>query len=314
MVTIQKMPSILLEQRNALLQEALRPGFQDYSIESEYPIILKPGKDNFSYCTVAPGKNHRDQELLAHANLWPRTLICHDSGKSVKVGLVGNVATKRSSRGQGLMNRLLQFLWDHAKNQDLKALILWSDLTSFYQKMGFKQKGTELRLFLYRDDLKNVPDESHIVSVIPASSLSLRNLDTLLKLRFQTPASLHRSAGEFKTLLSIPDTMLLIQGSLSSLFGYCILGKGFDMPGVIHEWGAFHPEIILNIIRHILVTTEWEFLMLLSPPLNRSPWLKPLTTVARKVETHPLGHIRTVEGSTADKIFRKSFLWGLDTI
>src|SRR4051794_28539742 len=110
--------------RNRLLQRALRPEPAPFAIEREYPLVLGERGLGFSYCLG------RGVDMVAHANLWPRTLVT-GSGE-VQVGLVGNVATDERYRGQGVMRSLLLELKREAERLGLKALVLWSDLLEFY--------------------------------------------------------------------------------------------------------------------------------------------------------------------------------------
>src|SRR5688572_16208941 len=93
-----------IAERNALLQKSLRPEALPFGIEREYPLVLDPAQNEYSYCL-----SDKDQ-LVAHANLWPRRFLDAQTGKYIKVGLIGNVATDEKWRGLGIMSTLFSHL------------------------------------------------------------------------------------------------------------------------------------------------------------------------------------------------------------
>ena len=309
---LQKLPRLLVSQRNRLLQDSLRPGFMDYPIVKEYPIVLSEQSLNYSYC--AYDRIQGQEQLLAHANMWPRTLIDRNTGEHQVVGLVGNVATNADFRGRGIMQRLLNYLWETGKESGLKALILWSDLDEFYKKMGFEQKGSEQRLLFTPESIKSRASGDTKLCDHHPDQLKYAFLKKIFSMRYVSNVSLARSPKEFKILLSIPDTLLLTgRNQRGDLCGYVILGKGFDMPGVIHEWGAQSPDVLLDMISLIIHATKFEELMLLCPGM-RQPWDDALKSRARSWSRHPLGFVNKEAHLKAKDMFSDSFIWGLDTI
>lgn len=309
---LQKLPRTLLTQRNLLLQESLRPGFLEYPIVREYPIVLSEHSLNYSYC--AYDRIGGQDQLLAHANMWPRTLIDGKNGDHLTVGFIGNVATHAEFRGRGIMQKLLDYLWGTGKAAGLKALILWSDLNDFYNKMGYEQKGHEKRIIFGPDSFASrTPGKTTICDHHP-HQIKTPFLKTLFSMRHSSCVTLARSPKEFKTLLSIPDTILLTaRNQHQALCGYAILGKGFDMPGVIHEWGTQNPEILLDMIQLIIKVTQFDQLMLLSPDLNEV-WTDSIRPWAQTWTEHPLGFVNLDANQKAKDMFQDSFIWGLDTI
>ena len=57
------------DQRSKLLQSTLREQKTYYNIDQEYPIVLDPKTNEFSFCIV----DQSTDKLIAHANYWPRT-------------------------------------------------------------------------------------------------------------------------------------------------------------------------------------------------------------------------------------------------
>lgn len=287
--------------RNSLLQRALRSESpQTYSIEAEYPLVLPLEKSEYSFCGILPNS---PRQVLVHANFLPRTLDTQIG--PIQVGFIGNVATDETVRGQGWMRHLFSFLENHARNHGLAALILWSDLPSFYHKLGYTPFGSERR-FQCRLEAPAQWNGEIIVEETPDSAL-FAQLDTL---RPVVPLTYQRTQAEWGQLLLIPDSILLLAISAGEVEGFCILGKGYDMIGVVHEWGAREPAILERLLQHILAKTGWQNLTLLAPPKLDTKWEQWLD--GQECSLHPVGLLQALTPQA--KILETAFFWGMDGI
>jgi len=131
------------EQRDRLLTRAMRPDGAPFAIHTEYPLVLSPAGTSTSYCLGD------SDSILAHANPVARVLVQRDTGERFVSASSATSPPTPNHRGQGLERRLLDELKTKARELDLEALILWSDLLEFYQKQGFSSYGRELR-FVYQ--------------------------------------------------------------------------------------------------------------------------------------------------------------------
>ena len=303
----------LFKQRSNLLQQSLRPNCNSYPIESEYPIVLSKDNPQFSYCVTESDRKFSPPKLVAHANFWPRMMFEKSTQVEYPIALVGNVATDLKYRGCGVMKNLLESLWRRATQSSFHALILWSDLHQFYQKLGFTACGYEHRICFSHQKLQNFTGDFKFV--VPASeSFGEDVVNEMLRLRVSTPFSLKRSSKEFMELLKIPDTIVLMSYQDQELNAYVILGKGNDMIGVVHEWGASKPEIILAALKHIVLATRWQHIWLLAPVNIGNIWMKAFQPYTHCLETHPLALAKCKEGSPIRKVIENGFIWGLDSI
>ncbi len=293
--------------RNRLLQAALRPEPAPYAIEREYPIVLSESNGRFSYCMGA------GEEVVAHANLWPRVMT--GSGREIRVGLVGNVATDARVRGQGLMSQMLDELKKIADEQDLKALVLWSDLLEFYQKQGFQSFGEERRYRLKAESLGSLGVRPKGFSRAKVSSLDEETAKMLLQRRLPVTTTLVRSAEEFKALLEIPglDAFLRRQPG-GAIDGYALLGKGIDMIGVIHEWGVETPEALLEAAACASHSTGFGEILVLAPAGLDASWHETLAKHASEVTSHGMALMWVKDEPGVASMLSKSFIWGLDSI
>lgn len=286
--------------RNRMLQRALREEPLPFAIEAEYPLVLAASAAALSYCLG-------DEDVtLAHANLWPRRLAEHN------VGLVGNVATDAQWRGQGLMRTLLKELKGEAERTGLEALILWSDLLEFYQKHGFQSFGHERR-YIFAAGAPDAGASGVAYLPLPDDTASLVAAE-LLALRHPVARTVARTPAEMSALLTIPAlTVLGAVGDRGRLEGYALLGKGADMIGVIHEWGAPSPAHLLAAVRAAADLTGYADILVLAPGDLDAGWHAALAAKAAAVTEHHIGLAWTRTPAVAATL-ASSFIWGLDSI
>ena len=295
-------------QRDQLLMESLRPDPLPFAIHEEYPIVLDPLHGEFSHVIT------EEDIVVAHANLWPRMIRDCAQKISIPIGLIGNVATSAQKRSQGYMTKLMDHLKTQSRQMGLNALILWSDLLPFYQNLGFTSLGREYRFFFNQRSLSNISYEPSGLIEMNPGGLSKKDLQSLLRIRYPAPYTLDRSLDEFKRLLHIPALRMFV-GKATRRQRYFIMGKGYDMVGVIHEWGAESPAALAGGVLEIMTLTGVENLIVLAPGSMASRWVEELSQYAVKCETHPMALCyQNKEGSQLDIILREFFVWGLDSI
>ncbi|MFW7379367.1 MAG: GNAT family N-acetyltransferase [Oligoflexus sp.] len=298
-----------LQQRNRLLQQTLRPTNLPFSIQTEYPIVLDTKNNQLSHGLII------DDKLIAHANLWPRNLIDSRGHTISRVGLVGNVATHPEWQGRGLMAKLFQYLEAVAQDQGLEALILWSDLVQFYQKLGFQSLGEEW-LFQFSNELGNTRTPSNISLDFPVQrSLNHEELQKLLRLRPEVPTTLERSPVEFAQLLEIPSCDLCLLTVDGEVQAYTILGKGYDMMGVVHEWGSESADFLEVCLGHILQFHQFDKIYLLSPYYIAENWLSFYHSKAISKQKLAMALVKPLSISWKHReLAERGFIWGLDSI
>lgn len=134
-----------------------------------------------------------------------------------------------------------------------------------------------------------------------------------MNLRRQPKATLLRSPEEFRKLLTIPFTHIFTADDLNQ--GYGIVGKGYDMAGVIHEWGLPNDNLILPLCADVVFGLNFPQIMLLSPQLPEADSFKDLSTSEIVIESHPMALALYISRSDdVKKALQTSFIWGLDSI
>ncbi|MCX6127314.1 MAG: GNAT family N-acetyltransferase, partial [Proteobacteria bacterium] len=287
------------------LSQHLRDQPSLWAYKDEYPLVLSNTKASLSHCL------YENDTLVAHASMFVRELKHCSSGKSFFVALIGNVATAPEHRGQGFQRQLMTYLEKTAELQGAKALILWSDLHAFYQRLGFSSNGRERR-FVIRSLER--PEASGIAKV-QAQTLSDTQLSRLLALRPKLEWSLERSIEDFRMLLGIPECHLFIRRKAAQIASWFVIGKGADMAGVIHEWGSENAATLIQDIRSVLKDYNIPELTLLAPMILPGIWSKTLEVSSSEISEHPMALVKSI-GQTAEatNALSRGFIWGLDSI
>jgi predicted N-acetyltransferase YhbS len=295
-----------IQEINSLLTHQLRDPGLKWKYSEEYPLLLSSTSHQQSTCVF------HDNQVAAHANLFSRKLVHASGQKSFNIGLIGNVATSTKYQRQGLQYKLMEHLEKTALLQNIDALILWSDLYEFYQKLGFASTGREIRYFFDR----NLKSQTNSLDLHDPKFLSDSDLKQMIAIRPKMEWNLERSTDDFAKLLTIPSTNLYISKKNQKISSYYIVGKGSDMQGVIHEWGTNDRLRMMHDIRSILLHTHLDSVQLLAPINLPSNFKQVLDVWAAVREEHPLCWTKPIgsNGSAAIKAIASSFIWGLDSI
>lgn len=290
-------------QRSKLLQRTMRHPEDPFAIETEYPIVLDPHSSSLSLCGFESG------ELVAHLNVWPRLLTSQDETIKIPVALVGNVASREDVRGRGYTQALFAEAERLAKLQGIAAFFLWSDLHQFYQKLGFTSASRELRMTIPvpADFTRHPP-----VVLLNANTLKADDFQTFLRLRPKLPYTIERSPEEFARLTTIPATYLFASDSPKA---FCVLGKGVDMQGVVHEWGAASPAELAALVQAAGQYLGLGDVMVLAPETIDASWRSKLADYATQTELHNMAYVKALrQDQSLNERLKQCFIWGLDSI
>ncbi len=294
--------------RNRLLQESMRPAAALFEIEAEYPIVLSHNFPQWSICCEDSGL------IVAHANLWPRRLLDANGNLVATLGLVGNVATHQSFRGRGVMKSLLDELVRRAAAQGLDALILWSDLSSFYQKMGFVALGEELRWRINRRILSPSVPKTNRFSFCQASQADSDLTRQCFELRYKQFPTLERSSSENSLIHKIPAMFLAtIHDHSGRLLAYGLMGKGYDMAGVVHEWGSQDCDSLDQLLDQLYEYVAVPEILFLTPGNLEQSYRTHLESHNISNSAHPMCLIKPIN-PIANSLLTELFIWGPDSI
>ena len=109
-------------------------------------------------------------------------------------------------------------------------------------------------------------------------------------------------------LLTTPWTSVFIARRGDKVVGYSIVGKGFDLMGVAHEWGlkeGFEPcELFMGLFELL----DFNEIIALSPSDLGDMFIE---KTKGRVESHPLALFKLYN---TDLDPSQIYLWGLDSI
>lgn len=297
-----------ISNRDRLLEDAMREHPANFGIAKEYPLVLAPNSLPYSYGAW-------DQEqLVGHANLFPRVLTTADGSQQLPVALIGNVATAPNLRGKGYASNLIMQLLAIAEKEGAVAAFLWSDLTQFYQRLGFHPHGEECRFVIPRPS-NPAPQKVKRWFKVQEADLSDQHLQQMLRLRPKTPMTLQRSLTEMRALLRIPQTYLFMAIEGQTAEAFFIIGRGSDLQGVVHEWGTKSSQLLLEGVQLICQAYDLDSLILLTPTELDQAFLEPLRQGAREVTKHWMALVKIFDPAlVTHETFQHAFIWGMDSI
>lgn len=295
-----------IAQRNHLLQTALRHDTgASYPIASEYPTVLDPNRTQWSWCAF------RDDQCIAHANLLPRREVGADASGATWA-LIGNVATAPHLQGKGIMREVLTQLTAMARASGHEGILLWSDLTSFYQKLGFEQVGRECRVqFVGQVGEAEAGVQTTATLIRSKRDLSDHDIGRLLDLRNRARRRLECSPCEFKNLLTIPELDLYVAGEGETWTGFGVVGKGCDMRGVLHDWSTATYQDLAIIATQARRDLGLEAICVIGPDLLFGEWFRAWESHrwAHSLQVVPMAWMLSLGAAATPP-----FVWGLDSI
>ncbi len=314
-------PQEFLE-RDQLLMRLLRPFPQSLPIAKEYPLVLDPRAPFSSHCTYdGHGK------LLAHLNYQPKTVIKRDGQKIGTIALVGNVATDDKVQGRGIMGRMLKTMQTRVKLEGALGMLLWSDLERYYQNLGFKEVGKELRITIQVSQVKaallsklTLEDysfyEDLTVFATSHQPLNATILEKMLHHRYAVPQTLHRTLDEYKVLSVIPNTMVAFSQKGEKI-EYGFMNRGSDLIKTLHEWGATSPTRLVLIGLKLAESCRFDDFLILAPGSLTGEFRDCFSKFAESVTAHHLGllwpnPLMEVQKNPID--WEEFFVWGFDSI
>jgi GNAT superfamily N-acetyltransferase len=171
-------------------------------------------------------------ELLSAASVRIATL--HANARSQRprpsqVAILGGVVTAPHARGQGLASHAIQLLLTWATEQGAERALLWGSDTAFYERLGFRSLGFQLRVALQDLELGAKAHHTRIHT----------GWDPVLfgELRFRESGLLHSAQDEY-WIEAHRNVEWYWIGSERMVEAYAAINRGIDLHGFVHEWGG----------------------------------------------------------------------------
>ena len=215
----------------------------DWSVNNEYPVAVSNyNLNNIKFIEDAGS-------IVSHALL--KYLMIKTPVGLFKVAIVGSVVTDKDHQKKGLANKLITELLAKAQKDNCDICLLWSDLDTFYNKLGFELAGSEEHLSIQKPNGQLTINNELRFS-------DAKNIDPklILKLFSEHQIGSVRSEKEIASYLKIPNSKVFtLWNDKNNLLAYAIKGRGMDLPNVIHEWGGNVPNL-LQLFSHISHSKE----------------------------------------------------------
>lgn len=211
---IHFLDSIELNRRLDLVEEAFQYQKPHSFYIDFYPLFSSEFKNGY-LCAL-----YNDQ-LVGHLAYCQREIVIRD--KVFKVIFLGGIAVKKNFRGNGIFKLLM----DKAISQletSAHFFMLWSGDVLMYERFGFKECGS---IYQWSTNESNLTTRS-------LDSISDNELSKIAKLYEQTwPNRIIRNESQWRALKNMNSVAVYFDEE-----SYAFIGKGFDLDGVIHEYGS----------------------------------------------------------------------------
>jgi predicted N-acetyltransferase YhbS len=263
-------------------------------VAAEFPLLVGDNEHERRLVIRARGR------IAAHA-AWRPLELCSGERRMRAAG-VGLVTTHPTWRGQGLATRVVAACLQAAAAAGCGVALLFAESRGLYARLGFAPVGRERRTRLER---RGAADPR--VREVPRPAAA-----RLLELLGAQPFRVERDPREQARLLAIPGTRFFALESGVELAAYCVLGKGRDLVGVIHEW-AGAPESVRALVES--VAASLGPLRVLSPGWSEPPVSGEHETVAlaQGLALAPGPSARELLGDATTRASFPTYVWGLDS-
>ena len=270
-------------------------------INSAFPV--PPGAsfyDDFPVWNPALSRGIKKWGAFAHGQLAATASIrkCELKvpGGLVPVAIIGAVATDPKFRGSGLASQMVSRACDVAKAQGAALICLWGSETGLYEKLGFTLAGQQARIALSEMPLPDLPVHFRTGWVPGLFGLMLRR-----DLGLQVLESDRTWLGSHKNVL------WYWSGDAAAPSAYVAIGRGIDLPNIIHEWGGEKRALSSLLGSLKLVAPDFQ---LLYPPSRATELGIPATLV----RPEPVCMMKVLDSVRAESVIKNQALWfwGLD--
>ena len=286
----------------AALENFLDSEFDGRSgIAREFPLLV--GDRN-------PGRSLvlRERAAIVSHAAW-RPLQIRAGARRISAAGIGLVTTAAGWRGRGLAAQVVAACVEAAAGEGAELALLFGTPSPLYERAGFVLAGRERVL---RVEPGTDAKEPGIRCGGPQDAARL------LPLLEEHALRVSRGVEEFQIQLGIANTELYVLEQDERLAAYCVLGKGRDLGGVIHEW-AGSPQALESLIRGVVSQRGGPLWVIgpaaLAPPLEAPSGLGALA-MFRILRPESFGSADPVElfGNAETPARLPLYVWGLDSI
>ncbi len=167
---------------------------------------------------------------------------------------LGLIVTPKAHRGHGYSSFLQQTLEQKAKQQGAIISVLWSDLESFYNKLGYFLGGCESFWSLNAEDIELLNNRLQSETQALPPNYHIQNVPSWSSIKAiyeKTGIGPLRNFSDYDAFLTLPATSIRGIYSNQTLLAYYAVGKARDLSNTIHEFVGdqqFVPHLLLDYI------------------------------------------------------------------
>ena len=223
----------------------------DLSYAKDFALLMDPLNFENCYLYIDQTTNH----VVSHLAVCPRVMIKKNS--SIKVALIGGIATVKEYRGRDLFKNLMNHaISEHSK--DCGLFILWSEITGLYEKFSFHLAGglieTGHAVFAQND------------RPVGFNKTTFKDLSTK---DYEAIQNIYRQFNEkyFFTVMREEKEWSIIKEMASIdlytkknpdgvLEQYFCINKGRDLSNIIHEVGCL-PDHYMALMKNLQKFRTW---------------------------------------------------------
>lgn len=275
-----------LRQLGELLDRAFKVPAGTHFLE-DFPVWTEwPGAENSVHRFGA----FQSGRLIA--STCARVTVMKSTAKSVRIGIIGGVATEEIARGQGLATRLVGDAVKWLESQKVALAVLWGSEHEFYARFGFALSGEQVLVPL---SAVSLPD-----SLAKAGQGWNPALFPLLKER---QLGVQYQDADLEWLKKHRHVRWYWSGPVERPTAYAALGKGIDLHDIVHEWGG-EAQPLRELLRQI--RDDHPSASLLGPPALMAKILP----AVRLPPSEFLGLVRVFDSAQLRGV--PIWFWGLD--
>jgi len=188
--------------------------------------------------------------LLSHVGYRRWNLRRGES--TFKIAAVGAVATDASARGKGFATKLLRQILQKIDAEDFDFALLWGSEHEFYKQFGFHLGGHQHRVPVTEWAKVNPLPNEAARTISLQSGWNQKILDAMCarKSSIQFTPNDHSWLEKQKTIHWF---------WLDNPFGFIGIGRGMDLPGIIHEYGGDQGQVarLIHYFAKELPDLQW---------------------------------------------------------
>lgn len=262
------MKDVLVSDVYALINRCFaNVSYNGYQHVENFPHVFSPANSSFLCVEALEGSIGLQGACTVYPTSWYLP-----SGLGFQGACVGNVCVDVPFRNQGIGQKLLQYAEEKAQQWGCCFVYLFSDLSEFYEKAGYRPYGAEnfVQLnpdflvqfwkILKNEGLKNHKDSWDVQAFVTKEGRMSPFLNVLWSfiIQYSSHCFCLLSFQDFIKMMQIPDMeVFMIFNNRENykdidIQACCFLGKGSDFQNVIHGFYFKKPEVCLILLDFIV--------------------------------------------------------------